>query len=121
MLTCSLSGDVLLKTIVKDWNRALHNDIRGLAGPVNEELNRIWNDSIVELQITVERLIPQLLPIMKEEIPKLDAIKKTLKDRAGRALCQISKNASNVHPQFIDAIRKRWAPTFKAALKEKGK
>ena len=105
---------------MSDWNRALHNDIPRLAGPTNEEIDKIWANSLAELQISVDRLIPALQPILKEEIPKLNAIKEQIKDRAKKALLGISKNASNVHPEYIDTIHRQWTKTFKEALKVNG-
>ena len=106
---------------MSDWNRALHNDIPGLAGPTNEKIDKIWADRLAELQISVKRLLPALQPILKEEIPKLNAIKEQTKDRAKKALLAISNNASKVHPDYINTIHGKWAPTFQNALKNTGK
>ncbi|KAI0007551.1 hypothetical protein F4779DRAFT_642877 [Xylariaceae sp. FL0662B] len=114
-------SDVLLKTIVSDWNRSLNHDIPELAKPYSREIDIIWRDFLKRLEISVKETLSDLLPFLGEVIPKLDIIKEQIKDQIRQALRNISKDASQVHPDLVKAIQKKWEKVFKEAREAKGK
>ncbi|KAI1373167.1 hypothetical protein F4677DRAFT_462536 [Hypoxylon crocopeplum] len=114
-------SDVLLRTIVADWNQALNHDIPGLAQPACKQIDRIWGDFLKRLRLSVTDTLPELLPFLEDVMPNLDVIKEQVKDKMRQALKDISKDASTVHPDMVNAIQQRWSTTFNKGIKIKGK
>ncbi|KAI1388070.1 uncharacterized protein F4822DRAFT_444534 [Hypoxylon trugodes] len=114
-------SDVLLRTIVADWNQALNHNIPGLARPAAKRANMAWKEFIERVRFSVEEVIPRLSPFLEEIIPKLDVIKEQIKDKMRQALRDLSKGASEVHPDLVKEIQRKWNSTFKNAGKMKGK
>lgn len=81
----------------------------------------LWASFTKRLQISVEETLPELLPFLEDVIPSLDLVKEGVKDEVRQALKDISKGASEVHQDLVKEIQKKWVPTFRASLKEKGK
>ncbi|KAI1134594.1 hypothetical protein F5Y05DRAFT_406392 [Hypoxylon sp. FL0543] len=113
-------SDVLLKTIVSDWNKALNYDIPGLAQPAYEIIDDIWAEFLQQLQTTVGGAVPELLPFLEDVMPNLGIIKEQVKDKLRRALKNISKDVNDVPADMVKAIQKKWLGTFKECMKEKG-
>ncbi|KAI1074756.1 hypothetical protein F5B20DRAFT_595800 [Whalleya microplaca] len=114
-------SDVLRRTIVTDWNRSLNHDIPALAGPSCKEIDIIWKVFLKQLEISVSKTLPDLLPSLRGVMPKLDVIKEQVKDQMREALRNISKDASEVHPGLKKSVQKKWKHTFNKAKKEKGR
>ncbi|KAI2466292.1 hypothetical protein F4781DRAFT_406274 [Annulohypoxylon bovei var. microspora] len=112
--------DVLLETIVQDWNNSLNHDIPNLGRQASSTVDVIWGDFLKRLRICVQETIPQLLPFLDDVTPNLDAIKTKVKDRVQKELVAISKNASHVHPEMVKMIQRTWEPAFVSALRERG-
>ncbi|KAI1468989.1 uncharacterized protein F4812DRAFT_470723 [Daldinia caldariorum] len=112
---------VLLRTIVADWDQALNHDIPGLYEPASKFVDNIWEHFSINLEPSVRNIAPNLLPFLHEIIPDLVMIKEQIKDRVRQALMSISRGASEVHPNMVKIIQKKWVSTFNEALKIKGK
>ncbi|OTA96176.1 hypothetical protein M434DRAFT_28035 [Hypoxylon sp. CO27-5] len=114
-------SNVLLKTIVSDWNRALNYEIPELAKPAYEIIDNIWADFLGRLRLTVDDTLSQLLPFLDDVTPNLESIKEQVKGKMRRALKNISKDASNVSTDMVKSIQKKWDQTFKESIRVKGK
>ncbi|KAI0116762.1 hypothetical protein F4814DRAFT_439350 [Daldinia grandis] len=114
-------SDVLLRTIVADWNQALNHDIPALYKPACKIIDATWKRFLEQLKFGVKEVIPELLPFLRKVLPDIDIIKEQIKDRVRQALLCISKGASEVHPDMIKLIQKKWHTTFSKAAKAKGK
>ncbi|KAI1089003.1 hypothetical protein F5B19DRAFT_505148 [Rostrohypoxylon terebratum] len=97
-------SDVLLGTIVKDWNNVLNHDIPSLGVKSAFIVDDIWKSFIVQLQTCVHASFPRA----------------RVNHRVQQALMEISKNASHIHPQTVNAIQETWKPAFQKALQEYG-
>ncbi|KAI0836516.1 hypothetical protein F5Y06DRAFT_305267 [Hypoxylon sp. FL0890] len=114
-------SNVLLKTIVADWNKALNHDIPKLAQPAHGIIDSIWTEFLKGLRMAVDDALPDLLPFLEDVMPNLGAIKEQVKDKMRRALKNISKDASDVPADMVNSIQKKWLKTFSESIKKKGK
>ncbi|KAI1451354.1 hypothetical protein F4805DRAFT_471727 [Annulohypoxylon moriforme] len=114
-------SDIIMETIVKDWNQALNHDIPKLKEPAAEEVDVIWGDFDQKLRIEVEQALPDHMQSLDDTIPKIDIIKQQIKDKVEDALISVSKDASHTHPNMVMKIQERWKPTFENALEDKGR
>ncbi|KAI0888522.1 uncharacterized protein GGS22DRAFT_198232 [Annulohypoxylon maeteangense] len=113
-------SDVLLETIVQDWNNALNHDILNLGNEAFNAIDAIWENFLTRLRIHVQETLPQLLPFLDDVIHSLDPIKSNISDQVRQALVAISKNASHVHPETVNMIQMTWKPAFRDASEECG-
>ncbi|KAI1802124.1 hypothetical protein F4811DRAFT_573467 [Daldinia bambusicola] len=112
---------VLLQTIVADWDQTLNHDIPGLYEPASKIVDNIWERFLIQLEPGIAKISPDLLHFLHEIMPDLLMIKEQIKDRVRQALVNISRGASEVHPNMVNLIQKKWISTFNEAIKIKGK
>lgn len=113
-------SDVLMETVVEDWNRSLNHDIPKLGNSAIKIVENIWNDFSKRLRIGIEQALPELTKYLDAVLPKFDIIKDRIKDQVQQALSSIPRDASHIHPNMLESIQKKWEPTFGKARQEKG-
>ncbi|XXG95334.1 hypothetical protein Hte_001595 [Hypoxylon texense] len=89
-------SDVLLKTIVVDWNKALNHDIPELAPEACKAIDTRWGDFLKRLRISVQSTYPELLPFLDDIMPSLDTVKQQVKDKVRQALKEISNGSGSL-------------------------
>ncbi|XDG06401.1 hypothetical protein ABKA04_006016 [Annulohypoxylon sp. FPYF3050] len=113
-------SDVLMETVVEDWNLSLNHDIPKLGNSAIKIVENIWNDFSKRLRIGIEQALPELTKYLDAVLPKFDIIKDRIKDQVQQALSSIPRDASHIHPNMLESIQKKWGPTFGKARQEKG-
>ncbi|KAI1347306.1 hypothetical protein F5Y01DRAFT_329754 [Xylaria sp. FL0043] len=111
---------IMFNTIVNDWNKSLNHDIPSLAHGVWRAIDKIWEDFTANLNRSVRRAEPRLVPELTNETRRLENIKMSAKDRVRAALKQISLDAAGFYPRVVNKIQSMWEQVFKAALDIKG-
>lgn len=105
---------------MKDWNQALNHEIPNLAQSASPEIEKIWCNFLRRLKIGVEDFEIGILKDLQNEIPALEAIKDYIKSQLFRALKNISRDATHIHPDLVGVVQKKWEPAFTAALEVRG-
>ncbi|KAJ8128415.1 hypothetical protein O1611_g5217 [Lasiodiplodia mahajangana] len=91
-------SNILFNTIVKNWDQSLNYDIPALSEDASREIDKIWDEFIMNLNANVQNTEPRLLPELANEKPSLDIIKTNTKNKLRRALRDISQRT------FQDAL-----------------
>jgi hypothetical protein len=107
--------------IVKEWNRSLNHDIPALAEKASPEIDEIWKGFLLCLEIGVKAFDMSILKDLQGEIPAMETIRDGVKTELGRVLRNISPGTASMHGDLVNVVQKKWEPTFKDALKRKGK
>lgn len=115
------SSYIFLNSVVNKWNQALNHDIPALAKSASPDIDKIWGSFLTGLKIGTEDFGYGILEDLQSEIPALEAIKDGIKSQVFRALKNISRGATNIHPDLVNVVQKEWEPAFRKALEPKGR
>ncbi|KAI8958833.1 hypothetical protein F5Y11DRAFT_351138 [Daldinia sp. FL1419] len=116
-----IDSDVLLKTIVADWNKAFNCEIPALAQPACNVIDRIWIQFLLKLPVDVKKAILELQPFLRSTEPWLLVLGEQVKARFRQALKNITQDAAKIHPDIVNCITQRWLDTFDEAKTIQGK
>ncbi|KAK0709452.1 hypothetical protein B0T26DRAFT_754658 [Lasiosphaeria miniovina] len=110
----------LLQLIAKDWFSVFHVQIPAAENPLMDIIEAIWEAYLDHLRAQVQAIAPGVLPHLEAGIPAIQAVKNEIRDKIRKALEDLSRSSSKIHPQFVKTLKEKLNPIFAGALKEKG-
>ncbi|KAJ3577400.1 hypothetical protein NPX13_g3162 [Xylaria arbuscula] len=113
-------SNLMLTTILKDWNYLLNHDMPSLADDAGQEIDGICREFIAKLRRSIEKVEPRLLPELDSQRHSIETIKTNATRRVQQALGEISQRARLAHPRVVSNIQSRWEEPFQKALEITG-
>ncbi|KAI1364099.1 hypothetical protein F5Y08DRAFT_353801 [Xylaria arbuscula] len=109
-------SNLMLTTILKDWNYLLNHDIPSLADHAGQEIDGICREFIAKLRRSIQKVEPRLLPELDSQRNSIETIKTNATRRVQQALGEISQRARLAHPRVVSNIQSKWQEPFQEAL-----
>ncbi|KAK3384216.1 hypothetical protein B0T24DRAFT_567361 [Lasiosphaeria ovina] len=110
----------LLQLIAKDWFTVFHVEIPATEKPLMDTIDASWETYLDDLRAQVQAIAPGVLPQLEASMPAIRAVKNEIRDKIHKALEDLSKSSSKIHPQFVKTLKEKLNPIFAGALEEKG-
>jgi len=87
---------------------------------VCEKIDALWGDFLNTLEKRVKSTAREMIGFLDSVRTSLESIKEEIKDKACKAITEITLGASRAHRTALKSIRENWEPAFTKALKENG-
>ncbi|KAK3998305.1 hypothetical protein QBC44DRAFT_228324 [Cladorrhinum sp. PSN332] len=110
-----------LISIADDWLRFFHTELPQQEGPMVEKMTSIWRQYMNEVRDQIRGTAPQIFPYFADTSLAMERVVLEMHSKIMIAIQKLSRAASQIHPLFVDVLRRELAPIFKRALDITGK
>ncbi|KAL2135766.1 hypothetical protein VTI74DRAFT_6971 [Chaetomium olivicolor] len=117
----SALGTPFLTTLLEEWLEHFQVELPKTEQPLLVKTNEIWSQYVDELRRHIHATAPDIIPYFDDTHKTLHGIETELLNSISTAIKSISDGSSQIHPVFIQSLRRNLIPFFAAALKITGK